>query len=274
MVLRGNFLYNGDFETGDLTNWELGRFGLVSDIPASITTEDKYKGNYAVKFLSSTSYVGSHLISTQDISFEEYEAFLFKCMIKNVDLGWMYPTVYFEDDNGELLSYAYFGYIIGGGGWEECAVLLRRHGLADKFAVGIFAYSTDAGQYGYADWIKVMPIKSLKSCKINTVKSYTSKTSSFNDVLHIGCVGEFKLYSKLAVEGVSGSSPTLDVQVSGIDIDTSTEFTLIEHTQATDTMYEIKSVESVDIRYMLLRYTIGGTDPSFNFKHIISLMPK
>jgi len=66
----------------------------------------------------------------------------------------------------------------------------------------------------------------------------------------------------LHVTAASGTSPTLDVKVKD-SADNATYADLITFTQATGVTAERKTVSGTVDQYLKIRYTIGGTDPSF-----------
>ena len=79
-----NYVQNGGFETGDLTNWTINNAGAGTEA----TNEDKYSGDYSVKMTSSSSSANAwdlQLVSDQ-ISLDPAKTYTFSFNVKsNVD---------------------------------------------------------------------------------------------------------------------------------------------------------------------------------------------
>jgi len=69
----------------------------------------------------------------------------------------------------------------------------------------------------------------------------------------------------LNVSAVSGTNPTLDVEIQTLDPASGEYFTLVTFTQATGVTKEMKKVTDGLGRRLRVVWTIGGTNPSFTF---------
>ena len=77
MVLKGNLLYNGDFERGSIDGWELAPYGLTSECQFTVSQDAKLRGNYGGYIKTTQTYGDAYIAYDKICSFEEYEGFLF-----------------------------------------------------------------------------------------------------------------------------------------------------------------------------------------------------
>ena len=81
MALKGNLLYNGDFETGDTQGWNSNPFGLSDEHDFFASCPAAYRGNYGGTLFAGEDYAYLYLMYEKMFSFEEYEAYLYTCLL-------------------------------------------------------------------------------------------------------------------------------------------------------------------------------------------------
>jgi len=95
-----------------------------------------------------------------------------------------------------------------------------------------------------------------------------TKTSSGNS--HTKYIDGIELFQEgnffLDVTAASGTTPTLDVVIETYDPKTNKWYTIITFTQATAVTNEMKEKTANLGKRIAIKYTIGGTSPSFTFK--------
>jgi len=273
MVLKGNLLFNGDFETGTTEGWDTQPFGKTQQYTLTASSEAKYRGNYGGKLHSETDLAIGYLAYNKTVSFEEYEAYLFILYTKMVRGYFNTAFLYGLDDKGNLIDDFFIGYNDEEGVWKKFIAILRGFGDITHFKVGGYFYGTFAPNTYYIDEAKLIPLRSVKGHVIAETLSFSNITADKKVYLGLACIGRCKIESIIKVYGVSGTNPTLKPYVfTGLFPDGATTLT-IEHTTFTTEGRERKYYELPEVCFVELFYDVGGDNPSFDVKHYIRIIP-
>jgi len=273
MVLKGNLLYNGDFETGTTEGWEVGAFGKFGQHTLTASEEAKLRGNYGGLLTADVDLAQSYIAYDKICSFEEYEGYLFICPFKMVDGIYNTGYLYGLDDKGNLLDGFWIGYNEEYGKWRKVVALLRGYSDITHFKVGMYVYSVNTGDKFYIDEAKLYPLKSIKAVELAETRNFGNVTTNLKWYSCLACIGKCELRSIVRVSDVSGTNPTLDIKLSiGLLVNTATVYTL-QHTQFTEAGFEEKTIVLPELCYVIVEYTLGGTDTSFDIYHDLRIEP-
>jgi len=273
MALKGNLLYNGDFETGTTEEWETGAYGKPFDYTFSASPVAKYRGEYGGLLEAPVGLGEGYLSYDKVCSFEEYEGYLFIMYVKMVSGYVSMGALYGLDDKTNLIEPFFFGYNVEENVWRRYVALLRGFRDITHFKVGMYAsYFGEQGKV-YLDEVKLIPLQSVKSHTISDYRSFTNVTTSKTWYPTIACIGRCKLRSVVRVENVSGSSPTLDIQISVVLFDSLLSAYTFNHTQFTDEGKEEIAVDLPEVCYLIIDYNVGGSNPSFDIQHHLRIEP-
>jgi len=273
MALKGNLLYNGDFETGTTEGWINGAFSKPGQLDFTVSAEAKYRGNYGGLLTATDFLQTSFLVYDKNFSFEEYEAFLYILPVKMIKGVCSRGVLYGLDDKGSLIEYYRLGFNNEEGNWKVLQALLRGFGRITHFEVGLIAEGGDADSKFYFDEVKLIPLRSIKGHALEEYVSLENLTTSVTKYAGIVTTGRGKLVSHVKVANVSGTSPTLDISLKIYTLRIQESAYSFEHTQFTDEGVEVKGVEVTDISIIEINYNVGGSSPSFNVYHQIRLIP-
>ena len=273
MVLKGNLLYNGDFETGTTEGWINGAYGKPGQLDFTVSAEAKYSGNYGGLLTATDFLQTSFLAYNEKFSFEEYEAFLYILPVKMVKGICVRGVLYGLDDKGSLIDYYRLGFNNEEGSWRVLQMLLRGFGRITHFEIGLITEGSDADSKFYFDEVKLIPLRSIKGHALEEYVFLENLTVSATKYAGIVTTGRGKLVSHVKVANVSGTSPTLDISLKIYTLRIQESAYSFEHTQFTDEGVEVKEVEVTDISIIKIDYNVGGDSPSFNVYHQIRLIP-
>jgi len=272
MALKGNLLYNGDFEVGDTSGWVVNPFGK-SGVFSLTTTTDKVKaGSYAGKFSPSGAGSG-YLAYNKSFAFEEYEGYLF--------IGWLYMSgdyyhagyLWGLDDKGNLLDEFFLGINLDSGVWKKFVGILKAYGELTHFQIGVHAYAFADTDIHYIDEFKIIPIESLRSVVIHDKWKNATITAGVDKWYDLICMGQARVYSILHVTDVSGTDPTLNVTIKPSVLEDINLCNQFSHTQFTGTGAEEKYLDVSSVNGIKVEYRVGGTDPSFTINHYLKVVP-
>ena len=273
MALKGNLLFNGDFETGTTEGWECGAFGKECYCSFSADTEAKYRGNYG-GLLVAQAYPRSAYIAYDKIcSFEEHEAYLYIFYSKLVSGYYISGILYGLDDKGNLLQCFRLGVNLEEGVWKKNIFLLRGYKDITHFKVGVLYWGQTTGDKSYFDEAKLIPLRSVKGHEIKDYRFFDNVTTDKEWWSDIACFGKAKLRSVLQVANVSGTSPTLDTEIECYLFEGADMPITLEHSQFTGEGYEIATIDLPEVTLIKVKYTLGGTSPSFDIYHNLILEP-
>ena len=273
MGMKGNLLYNGDFETGTTEGWVGGAFGKLFEFDFSASDEAKYRGSYGGLMVAQCDFADGYLAYNKTCSFEEYEAYLFIMYANLVSGYYMTGRLYGLDDKGNLIEDFLLGYNTENNVWRKYVAILRGFRDITHFQIGLYTWCDSAGQKVYVDEAKLIPLRSVKGHTIAEYRTFESVTSNKTWYSVIGCIGKCKLRSIVRTANVSGTSPTLDIKLEiGLLDDTATYYSL-QHSQFTGEGFEEVTIDLPEACWIKIIYTLGGTDPSFNIHHHLRIEP-
>jgi len=273
MALKGNLLYNGDFEAGDTQGWVNGAFGKLGECAFEASADAKYRGNYGGLLTAQSDFDESYIAYNKTCSFEEYEGYLFIMYLKMIDGVYSVPKLYGLDDKGNLIDDFYLGFNNEKNIWRKAVALLRGFEDITHFQIGLWYYAFSAGDKLYFDEAKLIPLRSIKGHELAEYRYFDNVTANKTWYSVIGCIGKCKLRSIVRTADVSGTDPTLDVKLTiSLFDNTSTTYTL-QHTQFTGASVEEKTIDLPEVCVIKIEYTLGGTDPSFDIYHHLRIEP-
>jgi len=273
MALKGNLLYNGDFETGTTEGWINGAFGKLGECVLSVSEEAKLRGNYGGMLTAPGYFNESYIAYDKMCSFEEYEAFLYILPIKMVAGCYTIGYLYGLDDKGNLIDDYWLGYNNETGSWRTLKAILRGFGDITHFKVGVYYYSFEEGDKLYFDEVKLIPLRSIKGHEIADYRYFDNLTADKEWYSLIACIGKCKLRSIVRTAGVSGTDPTLDVTVDVGLLDNTKTYLSVSHTTFTGEATEEKIIDVPEVCWLRIKYTLGGTSPSFDIYHHLRIEP-
>ena len=273
MALKGNLLYNGDFETGTTEGWICGAFGRTCECDFSASSEAKYKGNYGGLLVSQVDFADAYIAYNKICSFEEYEAYLYILYLKMVSGYYSCGELWGLDDKGNLIDNFEMGFNLEEGNWRKYICLLRGYKDITHFKVGLWYWGSSVGDKCYIDEAKLIPLRSVKGHEIKEYRFFDNVTSNKEWYSVIACIGRTKLRSVLQVSNVSGTSPTLDTEIQCYLFEGANKPLTLQHSQFTNDGIEQATIDLPEVAFIKIIYTVGGTDPSFDIYHHIILEP-
>jgi len=273
VALKGNLLFNGDFETGTTEGWECGAFGQSCACLFSASTEAKYRGNYGGLLVAHDYPRSAYLAYDKICSFEEYEAYLYIFYSKLVSGYYVTGLLYGLDDKENLIQNFRLGFCMEEGEWRKYICLLRGYKDITHFKVGVLFWGSVQGDKCYFDEAKLIPLRSIKGHEIKDYRFFDNVTADKEWWSGISSFGKAKLRSVLQVANVSGTSPTLDTEIECYLFEGANMPFILEHSQFTGEGGEIVSIDLPEVAIIKVKYTIGGTDPSFDIYHNLILEP-
>jgi len=274
MALKGNFLFNGDFETGTTEGWIFGPFGRgCANISFTASAEAKLYGQYGGLLTATADDAYAELAYNKTVSFEEYEAFLYILPCKMTDLGLYSGVLYGLDDKGNLVDSIYLVWRTDIGEWARLQTLLRGLGNIIHFQVGLFYYGFYNGGKLYFDEVKLLPLKSVKGHVLRDKQTFTNLTTGIEWDSVLCCIGRCQLRSIVKTANVSGTSPTLDVTIKVYLFEPEYYYLTYSHTQFTGDDIEELVLDLPEAALIRINYDLGGTDPSFDITHMLRLIP-
>ena len=273
MALKGNLLYNGDFETGDTTGWNSNPFGLSDEHDFFASSPAAYRGNYGGTLLAGEDAAYLYLMYEKMFSFEEYEAYLYTAYINSVNGNQKSLVIYGLDDKGNLEGKHYVAYNNDENVWEKHLIMIRGFYNYTHFKVGMFCFGLYAGDKHYIDVVELIPLKSVESYTLSKFWEYKNVTSSFYKYVPLGLLGKGKIISIINVDNVSGTDPTLDIRITVGQAESVGLTMQYSHSQFTTKGSERIEHSVENVGQIFIEYDVGGTSPSFDFKHAIYLAP-
>jgi len=273
MGMKGNLLYNGDFETGTTEGWECGAFGLLCECDFSASADAKLRGSYGGYLKANVSYAHAHIAYNKVCSFEEYEGYLFILPIKMISGITVTGKIYGLDDKGNLIDDYELGYITETGEWRNIIALLRGFRDVTHFKVGLWYWGSDAGDECYFDEVKLLPLKSIKAHELRDYRFFNNLSANKTWYSGLACIGRCKARSVLQVYKVSGTDATLDTKITFIMFEGTSNAYTFQHSRFTADGFEEWLIDLPEISLIKIEYTVGGTDPSFDIYHHLFVEP-
>jgi len=273
MALKGNLLFNGDFETGTTEGWETEPFGLTQQYTFECASEAKYRGDYGGKLNSGVDYAQGYIAYNKICSFEEYEAYLAILYVKKIFGDVNMGIVYGMDDKGNLIDKYVLGYNTDDLWWRKFIYILRGFGDITHFKIGHYVLGKVGGGLFYVDEAKLIPLRSVKGHELAEYRYYDNLSYSKTWYSGLACIGRCKLRSIVRVEDVHGTSPTLDIKVKCFLLEYLSSGYTLTHTQFTSEGFEEVTIDLPEVSNIKIEYSLGGTDPRFDIHHHLRIEP-
>jgi len=273
MGLKGNLLYNGDFETGTTEGWECGPFDLLCECDFSASADAKLRGNYGGYLKANVSNADAYIAYDKVCSFEEYGGYLFILPVKMVSGLRVSGMLYGLDDKGLIIDKYDLGLVNETGVWRTIIALLRGYKSITHFKVGLWYWANDVGEECYFDEVKLLPLRNVKSHVLKQYRFFDNVTADKTWYSVLACIGRCRLRSVMEVCSVSGTDPTLDTQLSIYMFEGAGKPYTLTHSQFTADDFEEKTIDLPEISIIQISYTVGGTDPSFDIYHHLFIEP-
>lgn len=274
MALKGNLLYNGDFETGTKEGWITGPYETAFDyLTFAVSEEAKKRGNYGGLLVAISDNAQGYLAYDKTFSFEEYEAYLYLLPVKMINAGMYYGVLYGLDDKENLIKRFDMAWRFEENVWRTLQFLLRGIGDITHFRIGLFYYSFHIAGKLYFDEVKLFPLRSIKSHILREDRNFTNLTSDTQWDSVLSCFGRCQLRSVVETRNVSGTSPTLDVVIETYPFFSTSMCLTYHHTQFTGEDTEEIVIDLPEASLIRVKYILGGTSPSFDINHLLRLIP-
>ena len=181
MVLRGNLLFNGDFETGTTQGWEHGPYDFFAQCSFSASSEAKLFGNYGGLLEATADDQRSYIAHEKILPVEEYEGYLFISQYKLIGSGENEIYLWGLDDNSNYYYSFRIGKNLRGGEWRPGIYLLRGWYDVLNWRVGMYFHGVSAGAKLYIDDVKVIPLKSVKGVSLVGYQAYADASANITD---------------------------------------------------------------------------------------------
>jgi len=274
MALKGNLLYNGDFETGTTEGWISGPYGKYCQYDLHASEWGAYRGDYGGYAIALQDSAGAYFAYDKVCSFEEYEGYLFTFYAKICSGFYLNGVLYGLDDKGNLIKDYTIGYITGTGNWRKIMALLRGYKDITHFKVGVELCGIFVGDVSVFDEVKLYPLKSIRSHILgDTITLSGLSTGRVVDV-GLACFGSCVLRSVLKTYNVGGTNPTLNTRIEVFIFDGPNTKFISNHTEFTTDQFEEIKMDLPEISFIRVTYAVGGTNPSFDIEHNLRIEPK
>ena len=256
-----SLIRNGGFERGDTEFWEVIGNGVLA-----IDNTNPLYGNYSA-IVTATGSGDITLLSTDYIKIKPYQIIETLGYIKYINADWAFPVLYMYDSN-----YSYIGYLSGM--WiknNNTYVKMNSQFQIPSGCVyvrfGIRMYQPSTFEPFYIDGIALdyvnvdggmSGVKQLLAMDAYNANGDTQENAQ--DLMQFSTY-----YAEVYCAIVGGTSPTLDITVKEInpvgDVSILGSFPTINAVGN----YKLSLTNCVG-KEVFIVYTLGGTDPVFDFK--------
>ena len=274
MALKGNLLFNGDFETGTTEGWISGPFGKICQYDLHASEWGAYKGDYGGYAVALQNGAVGYFGYDKVCSFEEYEGYLFMFYGKISSGFYLNGVLYGLDDKGNLIKDYTIGYITEMGEWKKVMALLRGYKDITHFKVGIELGGVNVGDVSIFDEVKLYPLKSIRSHILGETITISGLGTGRQVDVGLACFGSCVLRSILKTYNVEGTNPTLNTRIEVYIFDAPNTKIIRNHTEFTTEQFEEIDIDLPEISFIRIIYAVGGTDPSFDIEHNLRIEPK
>jgi len=273
MALKGNLLFNGDFETWGTQGWVKAPFGLPCDYNFWASGSAAYRGSYGGLLEAQDAGAEGYVVYDKACCFEESEAYLMIGYLRMEDGMGFAPILYGLDDKGNLIDKFYLGWVYEKQVWRKHVAIIRGFGDITHFKLGVYAWSLHSGDRFYFDEFKLLPLKSVKGHVLADYWEYEGMDCNWTRTAGLAFVGRCRLRSILRAKPTYGTSPSLDVSLEiGLFDNVYTKYYLAHSTITSDTTEE-QVIDLPEACIITIKYNVGGTDPVFNVYHHLRIEP-
>ncbi|RLC76558.1 MAG: hypothetical protein DRJ03_28440 [Chloroflexi bacterium] len=273
MALKGNILFNGDFETGTSEGWIEAPYGQGTGYTLYVLPQAAYKGEYGGYALATEDGAVGQFAYDKVCSFEEEEAYLFIMYAKMISGFWLNGLLYGLDDKGNLIQTYRIGYITETGEWKKIMAILRGYKDITHFKVGVELGGFSTGDKSYIDEVKLFPLRSIRSHILGETITIEGLEVGREVDVGLACFGSCVLRSILKTYNVEGTNPTLNTRIEVYLFDAPHSKFVRNHTQFTTEQFEEVKMDLPEISFIRITYAVGGDNPSFDIEHNLRIEP-
>lgn len=270
MVRKGNLLYNGDFEKGDTTGWTVApknsTFGKAN---IQVDDANQKSGSYCGKVIAPSS--GYQAIGyDMEFDFEEYVGYQYGFWAKKGSAWGLYPFIEIYDDNDELLDYFWLAQ-------RDNSEYEYFTGIFTNWANGRYArlflgmYGLNEGDACYYDNVRVVGLKNIKDWTLNMYKDMGTLTIDTTWNLNLVIPRKAVIRDKAKVSDMSGTNPTLDIDIRVFDPCAGQLIEDKAFSQITANGDYYLTFETVSFGLISIRHDLGGDSPSFKVRHYLEV---
>jgi len=273
MVLKGNLLFNGDFETWGTQGWIKAPYGLSCPFNFWASGEAHYRGNYGGLLEAQEAGAEGYVVYDKSCSFEESEAYLvIGYLQRRAGFGFA-PVLYGLDDNGNYIDKFYLGWLTEKQVWRKFIAIIRGFGDITHFKIGVYACATNAGDRFYFDEFKLFPLRSVKGHVLADYWQYEGMDCNYTRTAGISFIGRCRLRSVLRAKPTYGTNPALDVKLEiGLFDNVYTKYTLQHPTITSETLDE-QVIDLPEVCIITIKYELSGDTPVFDVYHHLRIEP-
>ena len=273
MALKGNLLFNGDFETWGTEGWVKAPFGLPCDFNFWASGVASYRGSYGGLLEAQDAGAEGYICYDKACCFEEYEAYLAIMYLRMENGVGFAPILYGLDDKGNLIDKFYLGWIKEKQTWIKHMAILRGFGDITHFKLGAYAWALNSGDRFYIDEVKLLPLRSIRGHILAEYRKFENLDSNWVWSSGLAFMGRCRLRSIVRAKKKNGTSPTLDIklEISLFD-DIYTKYTLEHPTITSDTTDE-QVIDLPEVCIIYVSYSLGGSSPLFDVYHHLRIEP-
>ena len=273
MALKGNLLFNGDFETGTTEGWVASPYGLGCDCVFTTATAYTYRGSYSGVILCSDMLSNCYIGYNAVCSFEEYEAYLYIAYLYNYSMEKSQGEIYGLDDRGNLINHFALGCVTDKEVWKKVIALLRGFGDITHFSVGIRALSYFENEVMYFDEAKLIPLRSIKGHVLAETIEESELQYIVAKTIGLACIGSCRLTSILKVSNIQGDNPVLKTSLSIHLLDNPDTVLTYNHSDFTEEGLEKITIDLPEVSYIEITYNAGEDGDKFDIRHHFRLEP-
>ena len=253
-----SLIRNGGFERGNTDFWE-----VISGGTLEVSTISPLYGTYCGKFIANGTDDGV-ILSKDYIEVKPYQILDVLMYMKSGTTVSASIVLYKYDADYSLISKSWSDWVSNDGTFLELSTQVLIPKECTYIRIGIDFSVPANGDIFYLDGISANLIDDDSAITggvvLLTHSNYTSSGST--DANKKSLMQFSSYYAELYCSSVSGSSPTLDVEVKGYNYE-GYNISLGSFTTVTSPTEERIDLPHCLGKQMYLVYTIGGTDPSF-----------
>ena len=255
-----SLIRNGGFERGNIQFWEVESGGTLE----IDNTNQKY-GNYCGKFTAAGT-AGGVILSSDYVDVKPYQIVDGILYMKSATTRQAYLIMHLYDADYSLIDTQVGTYVANDGTYVEMQNQFIVPPGCAYIRFGVEINSSAAGEVFYFDGagLEIIGVEG-GFCGVVELLPFDAYTASGGTYYSSKTMQQYSTYfAELYCNYVSGTSPTLDVEVREINWIgqwvSLASFTTV--TAAEDQRIDLPHCQG---NQMYLIYTIGGTDPEFDF---------
>ena len=255
-----SLIRNGGFERGNTDFWEVITGGTLE-----VSSVSPLYGSYCGKF-TANSGSGGTILSNDYIDVKPYQIIDGILYIKSTTTEQAYLSMYLYDADYSLIDIQYGSWVTNDGTYIKMNNQFRIPPECAYVRFGVQIHSSTSGDVFYLDGggLEIINSDSAMSGVVELLPLSDYYASSGTYYLAKSMMQFSTFYAQLRCTFVTGTSPTLDVEVKEVD-PFGQNTTLASFTTVTSVTEERIDLPHCLGSNMFLVYTIGGTSPEFDF---------